>query len=392
MGEESVFSVFLCPGSARVFLFFGGDYLEEKFMKMALALAHSGIGAVNPNPLVGAVIVKDGQIIATGYHKKYGAPHAEIEAFNAAKASGEDVAGAEMYVTLEPCSHFGKTPPCASAIVEKGIKRVYIAMKDPNPLVSGAGIRIHEEAGIEVVTGILEKEAMKLNEIFIKYITTSKPFVLFKSAMTLDGKIASHTGDSRWITSEPARAFVHEIRNEYSAIMVGIGTVLNDNPSLDTRLDRKDTRNPVRIIVDSMARLPLDAKVLKKDGTKVIVAVGENAPKDKIDMLEQAGAKVIVSGNERGGVNLEMLMERLGSLKIDSILLEGGGTLAASMLENGLVDKVSSFIAPKIIGGAHSKTPVEGKGIEKMADAIELIDVSYRQIGPDIIVEGYLRK
>lgn len=358
-------------------------------MKRALELAKMGIGFTNPNPLVGAVIVKDGKIIGEGYHEVYGSNHAEINAF---KNAVEDVKGATMYVTLEPCSHYGKTPPCARAIVEKGIKKVVIGLKDPNPLVSGKGIEILQEAGIEVVTGVLEEEGRELNEVFLKYITTNTPFCIMKTAMTLDGKIATYTGNSKWITGEASRAYVHELRHRLSGIMVGIGTVLADDPMLTTRLEKIKGRDSIRIIVDSTARIPLEAKVLNlTSNAQTIIATTEKASEFKIKKLKEIGAEVIVTPLKNNGVDLSYLMKALGEKKIDSVLLEGGGELSYSALEEGIVDKVNAFIAPKIVGGRSSKTPVGGIGKEYMSEAIILKHIKVRHFDEDIMIEGYIK-
>ena len=359
-------------------------------MSRALELAKKGEGYTSPNPLVGAVIVKDNKIIGEGYHEIYGGPHAEINAFKNAK---EDVVVATMYVTLEPCSHYGKTPPCAKAIVEKGISKVVLAMEDPNPIVAGNGIKILRDNGIEVISGVLEDEARKINEIFIKYISTKKPFVILKTAMTLDGKIASVSGNSKWITNEESRKYVHSLRHRVSGIMVGIGTVLADNPSLTTRLDDRDGLDPIRIIVDSKGRIPLDSKVLNvNSNSKTIIATTENAPKEKLDDIRKKNGEVIICPVKNGGVDLGYLMKALGEMSIDSILLEGGSTLNYSALNEGIVDKVISFIASKIIGGKNAKTPVGGKGINLMKDALILENINILRFNEDIMIEGYLRK
>jgi len=361
-----------------------------EYMKRALELAKRGIGYTSPNPLVGAVIVKEGRIIGEGYHEAYGSHHAEVNAFLSAT---EDVRDGTMYVTLEPCSHYGKTPPCANLIVEKGIKKVVIGLKDPNPLVAGKGIKILEEDGIEVVTGVLEEEGKKLNEIFLKYITTKMPFVIMKTAMTLDGKIATRTNASKWITGEFSREYVHELRHRVAGIMVGIGTVLADDPSLTTRLEERKGCDPIRIIVDSSAKIPLGAKVLNLESNAgTIVAVTEKADMEKIKMLEKKGAEVIVTPSKNGRVDLNFLVKELGERKIDSILLEGGSELNYGALEEGIVDKVNAFIAPKIIGGNTAKTPVGGQGKAYMNDAVNLECIDIHRFGEDIMVEGYIIK
>lgn len=364
--------------------------MDAIYMAKALELAKKGTGYTNPNPLVGAVIVKEGKIIGEGYHKCYGDAHAEINAFKSAR---EKVDGATLYVNLEPCSHYGKTPPCAQAIVEKGIKKVVIAMKDPNPLVSGRGIEIMEKHGIEVITGILEDEALKLNEIFIKYINTKIPFCLLKTAMTLDGKIATSTGDSKWITGESSRKIVHQIRHHFSAIMVGVNTVIVDNPLLTARLEGKKSKNPIRIIVDSRGRIPLDANVLKCDSdTPTIIATTEQINKEKKIAIEKKGAQVLIIPSEKGKVSLKRLMKELGQRQIDSVLLEGGSTLNYSALKEGIVDKIMTFIAPKILGGSKAKTPVGGSGIDFVKDAFMLKDMQFEKCGEDLIIESYLNK
>jgi len=357
-------------------------------MGRAIELAKKGWGRTNPNPLVGAVIVKNDRVIAEGFHEVIGCAHAEVAAFNNAT---EDVTGGTLYVNLEPCSHYGRTPPCAKAIIDKKIKKVVIAMIDPNPKVSGRGVQMLRDAGIEVEVGVLEKKARKLNEIFINYVTKKKPFVILKTAMTLDGKIATSTGDSKWITSKESRAYVHELRDRVSAIMVGINTVIRDNPMLTARLEHKIGNDPIRIIVDSKGVIPVDSKVFNKDSNAgVIVATTSEIDKDKERWLIENGVKVIKAESKDRRVDLVKLTQELYKLEIDSVLLEGGGTLNASALDSGIVDKVMFFIAPKIIGGKDAITPVEGRGIPVMSEAIKLKDVSLSKFGEDILLEGYL--
>ncbi len=364
--------------------------MDSLYMARALDLAKLGVGYVNPNPPVGAVIVKENKIIGEGYHKKYGDTHAEIDAFNNAI---EPVEGATMYVTLEPCSHFGKAPPCVKTIINKGIKKVVVAVKDPNPLVAGKGIEILRENGIEVITGVLEDKAKKLNEIFMKFITTRLPFCTLKTAMTLDGKIAAYTGDSRWITNKKSREYVHKMRHKYSSIMVGIGTVLVDNPLLTTRLENIDGKNPIRVVVDTKGSIPLDAKVLQcNENTKTIIATTEAIGKEKVKSIEKTGAEIIITPLKNNKVDLLYLVKILGEKKIDSILLEGGSNLNYSALQEGIVDKIVSFIAPKIIGGSLSKTPVGGEGIPYMKDAISLKDINICKFEDDVMIETYVRK
>jgi diaminohydroxyphosphoribosylaminopyrimidine deaminase/5-amino-6-(5-phosphoribosylamino)uracil reductase len=356
-------------------------------MKRAIELAKRGIGSVNPNPLVGAVIVKDGEVIAEGWHQKYGGPHAEVNAFSNAKC---DVAGADMYVTLEPCAHYGKTPPCAEAIVKKGIKRVFVGMKDPNPLVAGKGIKILENAGIEVVCGVCEEECRELNPVFLKYITTGRPFVVMKTAMSLDGKIADYEGKSQWISSEGSREAVQYMRKALSGIMVGINTVLADNPRLTCRIE--NSRNPVKIVVDSKLRISEDARLFEDlPDTRCIIAVASEYDREKAERLKARGVEIIETKAEDGKVDLNGLMVELGRLKLDSILLEGGGTLNFSALESGVVDMVVSFIAPMLIGGGCAKTPIEGKGF-LLAEAVKLEDVQIKEYHGDCLVYGKVRR
>ena len=361
---------------------------KEKYMKMAIDLAAKGKGFVNPNPLVGAVIVKDGKVIGVGYHEKYGEGHAEVNAFLNAT---EDVTGADMYVTLEPCSHYGKTPPCALKIIEKKIKRVFISQLDPNPLVNSKGVKLLKDAGIEVESGILEQETRMQNEIFLKYIQTKKPFVAIKYAMTLDGKIATKTRDSKWITNEKSRAFVHELRNQYMAIMVGINTILADNPKLNTRRD-VPSRNPIRIILDPELSIPVDSYVVKtatEQSTWIVTSLSHN--QEKINELEGFGVKIIrKESNPR--INLNELMIYLGEQKIDSVLIEGGSYMHASAIEEKIVDKAYVFIAPKIIGGSLALTPIGGSGIEYMKDAIKMKNVILHNFDDDILIESNIDK
>ncbi|NTW71433.1 MAG: bifunctional diaminohydroxyphosphoribosylaminopyrimidine deaminase/5-amino-6-(5-phosphoribosylamino)uracil reductase RibD [Eubacteriaceae bacterium] len=355
-------------------------------MKRALELAEKGEGCVNPNPLVGAVVVKNGKIIGEGYHEYCGGAHAEINAF---RDAGRDLAGSTLYVTLEPCSHHGRTPPCAEAIVKNKIAEVVIGMKDPNPLVSGSGIKILSDNGIKVRIGVLEEEARRLNEIFIKFITWKRPFCLMKTAMTLDGKIATETGESRWISNEQSRAYVHEIRNKYAAIMVGIGTVLKDDPSLTCR-QGEDEKEPVRIIIDSNLRIPLTAKVLNcRTPSKTIIAAVEGTDPEGIKRIEEKGAKVMLTPPIDGRVDFPFLMDLLGKENIDSILLEGGAELNYSALKSGIVDKVISFIAPKIIGGRNAPTPVGGKGVRNLQEAFMFENIKVKSFGDDVMIEGY---
>lgn len=363
----------------------------EKFMQRALELAAQARGRTSPNPMVGAVIVKAGEIVGEGYHHKAGTPHAEIHAINSA---GEKAKNAQLYVTLEPCCHRGRTPPCTKAIIQAGISSVVMAMYDPNPLVSGKGKAELEVHGITVQIGLLEQEARKLNEFYIKYITTGLPFVILKSAMSLDGKIATYTGKSKWITSEASRQKVHELRDAVDAILVGIGTVINDNPSLTTRLMDKKGKDAVRVIVDSNARIPLPSRVLNLDSmAPTLIAVTPKVPEDKTSRLKAVGADVLVVPERNDGkVSLGALMERLGRRKITSVMIEGGSEINASALKEGIVDKAMIFIAPKFIGGKTAPGLVGGLGIEHLSNAIRLRDIQVSKLGEDILIEGYIRK
>ena len=353
---------------------------DEIFMRETLRIAKNALGRTSPNPLVGAVIVKDGKIIAEGWHRQAGTPHAEIHALNMA---GELAKGATLYVNLEPCSHFGRTPPCAKAIIDAGIKKVVAAMSDPNPKVAGRGFELLKNAGIEVQVGVLADEAEKLNEIFIKWITKNLPFVTMKFAASLDGKISTVTGESQWISCEESRKFVHHLRDINAGIMVGVNTVLMDNPSLTTRID--GGKSPVRIVVDSMARTPIDAKVICDDQAETIIAVTTSAPAGKLSALRNSGVEIIIAG-DGPKVDLEILMRELAAREITSVLLEGGGTLNFSMLEAGFVDKVYTFIAPKILGGKNAPTAVAGAGFKNLADAIQFKNIRTEKIGTDILI------
>lgn len=357
---------------------------HNEYMKRAITLSRKGIGYVNPNPLVGAVIVKHGEIIGEGYHEKIGENHAEINALNSCKESPQD---ATMYVTLEPCSHYGRTPPCVEAIIKAGIKEVIIGLIDPNPRVSSKGVDRLRKNNIKVITGVCVDEIRELNRTFIKYITTKKPYCIMKTAMTLDGKIASVTGDSKWISCEKSREYVHRIRHEMKAIMVGIGTILEDNPNLTTRLSNIKGIDPIRIIVDTKCRIPLDANVITAKG-ETIIATTNDAPLEKVNSLMEKGVKVIYVNKKNNMVDIEQLIGKLGQMEIDSILLEGGSKLNYSCLVAGIIDEIITFISPKIIGGSKAKTSIGGMGIPLMQDAYMLEDISIDTIDRDIVVKG----
>ena len=358
---------------------------DIEYMRRAMELAERGVGFTNPNPMVGAVIVKGGKVIGEGWHERCGEWHAERNAFKNCTVPAE---GATMYVMLEPCCHYGKTPPCTEAIIEHGIARVVVGMEDPNPLVAGKGIALLREAGIEVVCGVEEEALREQNRVFLKYISTKLPWVAMKTAMTLDGKIATRTGDSKWITGAEARAYVHELRHRFMAIVVGIGTAVADDPLLNCRIEGRGVRQPIRVVVDSNARLSLDSQLVKTAGEyRTIVAHTRFAPEESVKALREAGVEMLLCKEKEGLVDVRNLLELLGQSGIDSILLEGGGSLNYTFLAEGLADELYAFIAPKIVGGMNAKTPVEGAGMEKMADAINLELENVLNIGHDVLLK-----
>lgn len=361
---------------------------DQEYMLRAIQLAKKGEGWTNPNPMVGAVIVKDGRIIGEGYHKKCGELHAERNAIASLTESAE---GATIYVTLEPCCHYGKTPPCTEAIIEQKIKKVVIGSRDPNPKVAGKGAQILHESGITVVRDFMREECDRLNPVFFHYITTKTPYVVMKYAMTLDGKIATKTGASKWITGEPARQEVQHMRHRYMGIMAGIGTVLADDPMLNVRVE--GWKSPVRILCDSSLRIPLDSQIVRsaKEYRTIVAYAGREENEEitekitkKIKQLHAKGVDTICCPDEKGQIDLKKLMTYLGNEGIDSILLEGGGTLNDSALRAGIVKEVHCFIAPKLFGGKNSKTPVEGIGIGLPSEALKLKCTDICRIGEDI--------
>ncbi len=355
------------------------------YMRMAMELAENGHGFVHPNPYVGAVIVKDGKVIGKGWHTCYGKLHAEREAFANLSESAE---GATMYVTLEPCCHYGKTPPCTEAIIENRVARVVVGLLDPNPKVAGKGIEILRNAGIEVECGLLEQELKEQNRIFLKYITTGKPWIAMKCAMTLDGKIATHIGDSKWVSGAESRNYSQCMRNEFAAIMVGIGTVNADNPMLNCRLCG-EVHQPIRVIADSGAKISLDSAIVQTAREyRTIVAHTSMGQTLKLERLRELGVETLLCDERDGHIDICDMVEKLGAMKIDSIILEGGGTLNNSFVAAGAIDEVYAFIAPKIVGGKEAKTPVEGCGVDMMADALELHDVRVERCGEDVLIRG----
>ena len=368
---------------------------EEKYMRRAIELAKKGSGHVNPNPLVGAVIVRDGEIIGEGYHECYGQLHAERNAIANAKKRGNSLEGSTIYVTLEPCCHYGKTPPCTEAIIEEKIARVVVGSDDPNPLVSGKGFQMLREKGIEVIPHFLKEECDAMNHVFFHYIRTGTPYVAMKYAMTMDGKIACYTGDSKWVTGEESRAHVQTLRNHYKGIMAGIGTVLADDPMLNCRIE--GGRDPIRIIADSHLRIPMDSQLVRTAGQQpLIVACLPDADEEKAAQLQEKGVEVLripgvttadMTEEQKEVISLPVLMKELGARKIDGILLEGGGQLNESALQAGIVDRIYCYIAPKIFGGAQAKTPVEGQGLTRAADAWQFNRIGMQEFGQDILLE-----
>ena len=370
------------PNSSGVFFMPETVSKESEYMRHAIALAKNGEGRTNPNPLVGAVLVKNNEIIGEGFHQKYGGLHAEREALKNCEENGNSAEGATLYVTLEPCCHFGKQPPCTQAIVEAGIRRVVVGSRDPNPLVHGKGNSFLREQGIEVTEDFLKDECDALNPIFFHYISTRTPYVALKYAMTADGKTASKTGKSKWITGEKSRLFVHQLRNRYSCILAGIGTVLSDNPLLTSRIP--GGRNPVRIICDSKLRIPLDCNIVQtaKEIPTIIACCQEN---EKKSALEKSGCEVLCLPGKTG-VDLKKLTKTLGKRSLDSVLIEGGSEIHYSALEAGIVQHIYAFTAPKIFGGK-AKTPVEGEGIELPENCFQLELERIEKIGDDILAE-----
>lgn len=357
-------------------------------MRMALRLAAKARGLTSPNPMVGAVVVKNGKVIARGYHRKAGGPHAEAIAL---RRAGAGARGATLYVTLEPCSHTDKrTPPCAPLVVRSGLRRVVVAMIDPNPRVSGGGVKALRSAGIRVETGLLGDEARKLNEAFIRHVTKGLPFVTMKIAQTLDGKIATASGESQWITGRDARREGHRLRDQHDAILVGINTVLQDDPRLTTRIP--GGRNPVRVIVDSRLRIPFTATVLDRGASaRTIIATLAKAPKAKAEKLRERGAEVVTARSDKGRVDLRDLMRKLGTRGIMSLLIEGGAEVNASALKAGVVDKVVLFVAPLLMTGRDALPSIGGKSPERLSQAMKLQGVEVKRVGQDLMIEGYLR-
>lgn len=360
------------------------------YMKLALELAAGGRYTASPNPMVGAVIVRDGEVVGRGFHKKPGLPHAEVLALAEA---GEKAQGATLYITLEPCSHYGRTGPCCVLLAPAGIKRVVVASLDPDRRVAGAGIKHLQEEGLEVQTGLLEREALRLNERYVKHRLTGMPFITLKAALTLDGKLAARTGDSKWITCEEARRAAHLLRAENDAVLVGVGTVVADDPELTCRvLDDPDFDQPARIVVDPTLRAPLDAKVFSPlDGARRLVLCSEEADLSRMAAFQERGIELLpVPETSHGRLALEPALARLASEELTSLLVEGGGETNAAFISQGFGDRIWFAVAPRLLGGRKAPTPVEGEGFATVAEALNLSDVSVVQIGTDFIFEGYL--
>lgn len=360
---------------------------HSHFMKMALDLAEKGRGFTSPNPMVGAVAVKDGEVVGSGWHKKAGLAHAEVNAIDDAKESAR---GATLYVTLEPCNHTGQTPPCTKKILDAGIAKVVVAANDPNPGVRGGGNEFLRSKGIEVVTGVLKDESETLNEVFNKNILTGRPFVLVKCAATLDGRIATRTGDAGWISNEASHEYVHQLRHSLDGIMVGANTVKNDDPSLTTRLETIEGKDPARIILDTNLSISENAKVLcHKSEAPTILVCGKDAPDDKRKQLEDMGAEILECPTVEGRINLDALMNRLNDFKITGLLIEGGSQVIGSAIRAGIVDKFMIFYAPKILGADDGVPICAGKGPDLMNQALKLSKISTRRFGDDIMISGY---
>jgi len=361
--------------------------VDERYMRMALRLAEKGRGRTSPNPLVGAVVVKNNKVISRGWHRKAGEPHAEAIALKKAGAAAQ---GATLYVTLEPCSHLNKrTPPCAPLVVASGVKRVVVAMIDPNPQVSGNGLKALRKAHIDVSTGVCEAEANQLNQAFVKHVTTGMPFVTLKIAQTLDGRIATSRGESKWITGEDARLEGHRLRDQHDAILVGVNTVLQDDPSLTARFP--GARDPIRIIVDSKLRTPATAKVVtQRSAAKTLIATLDTASKDRMVELLDAGAEILLTPAKQARVDLKQLMKMLGTFGITSVLIEGGAEVNASALKAGMVDRVVLFVAPMLMTGRDSLCSIGGSSPVRLKDAVKLRDLEFTRIGSDVMVRGYV--
>jgi diaminohydroxyphosphoribosylaminopyrimidine deaminase / 5-amino-6-(5-phosphoribosylamino)uracil reductase len=356
-----------------------------RWMNHAVTLARKGEGRTSPNPPVGAVIVHEGKLVGEGFHPRAGEPHAEVFALHHA---GESARGSTIYVTLEPCSHFGKTPPCADALISAGVKTVYVGVSDPNPQVAGRGIERLRAAGIEVYTGLLEDECRQLIAAFKKHIETGLPYTVYKSAMTLDGNTATESGDSRWVSGSESRQRVHRLRNRVDAILVGVDTVCHDDPLLNTRLDGDSGQDPLRIVVDSHLRIPINSRLFQQESDATTIVATTCRDKDKISALEDVGAEVVILSENEGRVSLPELWRELGKRNIQKLLLEGGATLAGAALKAGLIDQLMLFIAPKLLGGVTQHGILNGASCNLMAEAIRLENHHFEQVGDDLLITG----
>ncbi|MEW6388105.1 MAG: bifunctional diaminohydroxyphosphoribosylaminopyrimidine deaminase/5-amino-6-(5-phosphoribosylamino)uracil reductase RibD [Thermodesulfobacteriota bacterium] len=363
---------------------------DTAYMKTALRLAAKGAGRVSPNPMVGAVVVRQGEVVGRGYHRRVGGAHGEVEAL---RDAGEKARGATLYVTLEPCNHQGRTPPCTQAVLQAGIRRVVIAALDPNPQVTGGGAAFLAAQGLKVEIGLLEAEARRLNEAWFKWVLTGLPLVIAKAACSLDGRIATAGGESQWLTGEAARAFGHRLRHQADAILVGRGTVRADDPQLTARLPRGRGRDPIRLVLDSRLRLPLTARILHLESpAPTWVACTEAAPKKKIQDIEKLGAEVLVLPEEHGRVALKPLLTLLGQRQVQSLLVEGGAETLGAFFDQRLVDKFYFFYAPKILGGRQALSVVGGEGVVHLAEAHQARELTMRKLGPDLLISGYLQE
>ena len=362
---------------------------DERYLQQALKLARKARGRTSPNPMVGALVVKEDEIVGKGFHPAAGKPHAEIYAL---REAGDQARQATMYVTLEPCNHQGRTPPCTEAIITAGISRVVIGMEDPNPKVAGKGIARLQESGIDTISGILEDECHRLNEAYIKYISSNTPFVTLKIAASMDGRIATHAGHSHWITNEKSRRYVHRLRDETDAILIGIGTLLQDNPKLTTRLPQKKGRNPYRIIVDSRLRTPLHAKIFGEDAKEKLILATSCKKHNELKLYQDRVHHLLqIPANELGQLDLKTLMNELARLEIMSVLIEGGSEISGSSVDAGIVDKICFFFAPLLIGGRGSTGMMGGQGINFIPEAQRVKDLKIKRFGTDICIEGYLQ-
>lgn len=363
--------------------------MDQQFMRRALRLAAKGRGWTSPNPMVGAVVVQAGEIVGEGYHRAAGGPHAEVHAL---RAAGSRAATATLYVTLEPCNHVGRTPPCTEAVLQAGIRRVVVGMADPNPHVAGSGCERLRGAGVEVNCGLLEEDCRRLNQAFIKFVTTGIPYVVMKTAATLDGRIAARTGDARWVTNDRSRRFGHRLRHDLDAILVGIGTVLADDPMLTARLGSRKCRQPIRVVLDTLLRLPLDSRLVETArDVPVWVLCSNRADQANAQALEQAGVKVLRVDERLGRVDPQAVLAELGGRQVTGVLVEGGGRILGSFLDAALIDRGYFFFAPKILGDSDGIPMISGRRVERMNEALALHDLKTRRFGQDVLLSGRFR-